>query len=65
MSPLAEHRLQRLLAAGTDVVTDFRVGLEKECLRVNGRGSISQRPHPMVLGSALTNPFITTDYSEA
>ncbi len=27
--------------------------------------SISQRPHPKALGSALTNRFITTDYSEA
>ena len=42
-----------------------RVGLEKESLRVSNTGSISQRPHPTVLGSALTHPYITTDYSEA
>ncbi len=41
------------------------IGLEKESLRVNGDGEISQRPHPVSLGSALTNPYITTDYSEA
>jgi len=42
-----------------------RIGLEKETLRVNTQGSISQTPHPAQLGAALTNPYITTDYSEA
>jgi len=42
-----------------------RIGLEKETLRVNPQGSISQTPHPDSLGSALTHPYITTDYSEA
>ncbi|MBV1875557.1 MAG: glutamate--cysteine ligase [Cycloclasticus sp.] len=40
-------------------------GLEKESLRVTPQGKIAQTPHPMGLGSALTNPYITTDYSEA
>ncbi len=40
-------------------------GIEKECLRVTQEGCISRRPHPAALGSALTNPFITTDFSEA
>lgn len=40
-------------------------GIEKEGLRVNTRGSISQLPHPVKLGAALTHPNITTDYSEA
>lgn len=40
-------------------------GLEKESLRVNSDGKIAQTAHPKKLGSALTNPFITTDYSEA
>jgi len=42
-----------------------RIGLEKECLRVNSEGKIAQTPHPSALGSPLTNPWITTDYSEA
>lgn len=42
-----------------------RIGLEKETLRVQMAGSIAQTPHPFALGSALTHPFITTDYSEA
>ncbi|MCB1773217.1 MAG: glutamate--cysteine ligase [Gammaproteobacteria bacterium] len=48
----------RLLHAG-------RFGLEKESLRVSAEGGIAMTPHPRVLGSALTHPDITTDYSEA
>jgi glutamate--cysteine ligase len=40
-------------------------GAEKESLRVTPAGEIAQTPHPAALGSALTNPVITTDYSEA
>ncbi len=42
-----------------------KVGLEKESLRVNATGGISQLDHPAALGRALTHPFITTDFSEA
>lgn len=41
------------------------IGLEKETLRVGADGKIAQSPHPRALGSALTHPYITTDYSEA
>ncbi len=40
-------------------------GIEREALRVTPAGQISQAPHPRALGSALTHPHITTDYSEA
>lgn len=40
-------------------------GLEKECLRVMPDGGLSTRPHSPHFGSALTHPWITTDYSEA
>lgn len=50
---------------GQYLATGGAVGLEKECLRVSDSGSISQQPHPSSLGSALTNAYITTDYSEA
>ena len=40
-------------------------GLEKESLRVDYEGRLSLRPHPLGLGSALTHPHLTTDYSEA
>jgi glutamate--cysteine ligase len=40
-------------------------GLEKESLRVTPEGELAQTDHPSALGSALTHPHITTDYSEA
>ncbi|MGM0767876.1 MAG: glutamate--cysteine ligase [Pseudomonadota bacterium] len=43
----------------------FLKGVEKEGLRVDRNGFIAQTPHPRALGSALTHPAITTDYSEA
>jgi len=42
-----------------------QIGLEKESLRVSSDGGIAITPHPSGLGSALTHPYITTDYSEA
>lgn len=40
-------------------------GIERESLRMQGNGFLSQKPHPAGLGSALTHSRITTDYSEA
>ena len=40
-------------------------GFERECLRVDAAGKLAQTPHPQALGSKLTHPWITTDYSEA
>lgn len=40
-------------------------GIEKEGLRVKPDGFLAQTPHPAKLGSKLTHPFITTDYSES
>ena len=40
-------------------------GIEKEGLRVKPDGYLAQTPHPIKLGSKLTHPFITTDYSES
>jgi glutamate--cysteine ligase len=44
---------------------DIARGIEKESLRVVAAGRLAQTPHPACLGAALTNPYITTDYSEA
>jgi glutamate--cysteine ligase len=62
-----EERLARLDAAGglAALRTGITVGLERECLRVAPDGVIAFTPHPRALGSALTHPWITTDYSEA
>ena len=40
-------------------------GVEKESLRVLPQGGLALTPHPQGLGSALTHPFITTDFSES
>jgi glutamate--cysteine ligase len=48
-----------------DVLAALRRGIEKESLRVGPDGELSTRPHPPCLGSALTHPNITTDFSEA
>lgn len=40
-------------------------GIEKEGLRMQPDGYLAQTPHPATLGSKLTHPFITTDYSES
>jgi glutamate--cysteine ligase len=56
-------RLREKSQAST--LRESRIGLEKESLRVNREGHIAQTPHPRALGSALTHPYITTDFSEA
>ncbi|WP_373921700.1 glutamate--cysteine ligase [Undibacterium cyanobacteriorum] len=40
-------------------------GIERETLRVDAQGQLKLTPHPLALGSALTHPYITTDYSES
>ena len=66
MSDTLTRRLEALLvadAAGT--LGHIRRGIEKESLRITPQGTLAQTPHPRTLGSALTHPHITTDYSEA
>lgn len=59
-------RLEKLLRSGqAHLLRDGLKGLEKESLRLSREGRIAQSPHPAALGSALTHPWITTDYSEA
>lgn len=43
----------------------IRRGIEKESLRALPEGGLALTPHPRALGSALTHPTITTDYSES
>lgn len=54
LSTLAPARLQGI-----------RRGIEKESLRASASGALALTPHPAALGSALTHPHITTDYSES
>lgn len=66
MYQLAQQRLKALaLIEDKSILTRDLIGLEKETLRVNHEGGLAQTAHPLALGSALTHPHITTDYSEA
>ncbi len=60
------HRIQKLSLEGNRAcLQNILHGIEKESLRVTPALRLSQQPHPKGLGSALTHPYITTDYSEA
>lgn len=69
MSTPFESRLTSLADTDSETLAStFAAGLrgvEKEALRIDPSGYLSQLPHPTGLGSALTNRFITTDFSEA
>jgi len=56
---------QRLGILPPEVLTGIRRGVEKESLRVGADGRLADTPHPAGLGSALTHPHITTDFSES
>ncbi len=58
LDQLLANNHQHLLCGGLK-------GIEKESLRIAKDGFIAQTSHPKTLGSALTHPYITTDYSEA
>jgi len=57
-----KDRLQALPAAA---LKGMRRGIEKESLRSRPDGALAATPHPQALGSALTHPHITTDFSES
>lgn len=60
------RRTQALASAEqSPLLTVIQRGIEKESLRITASGHLAQSPHPQALGSALTHPYITTDYSEA
>jgi glutamate--cysteine ligase len=63
---LLSHRLS-VLASGPqrDALATGLRGIERESLRVTPDGQLALTPHPRALGSALTHPSLTTDYSEA
>lgn len=58
--------VQQFLTGGqAQVLRGITRGFERECLRVDAAGHLAKTPHPLALGSKLTHPWITTDYSEA
>ena len=56
---------QRLRVLDAHRLRGIQRGIEKEGLRVNPDGLLARTPHPVALGSALTHPHITTDFSES
>ena len=55
----------RLRALSHETLRQIRRGIEKESLRVRPDGTLALTPHPAALGSPLTHPHITTDFSES
>ncbi len=47
------------------LLTGILRGIEREALRVSKDGKFSHKDHPKGMGSALTHPMITTDFSES
>ncbi len=66
MSKQLKQRLSQLAdSSETNCLKKIGHGIEKESLRIDPDGHIAQTPHPYGLGSPLTHPSITTDFSEA
>lgn len=66
MSRTFDERISKLVNGGiAGTLAGGLKGVEKEALRVTPDGRLSDRPHPRLLGSPLTNRYITTDFSEA
>lgn len=66
MSDLFSRRLAWLAAPERlPLLRQCLHGIERECLRIDPTAALAMTPHPRALGSALTHPQITTDYSEA
>jgi len=57
--------LKRLHTLNPEVLRSLQRGIEKESLRVRPDGMLASTPHPATLGSPLTHPHITTDFSES
>jgi len=66
LSHVLEQRLSQLATDGfRSSIKGIRRGLERETLRIKSNGHLAQTDHPTALGSALTHPLITTDFSES
>lgn len=66
MSTLLSTRLALLGSApNRALLAQGLRGIERETLRVDQHGNLVTTEHPRALGSALTHPQITTDYSES
>ena len=60
-----DHPMPRIQDLDPARLRGMRRGVEKESLRCDDTGALALTPHPAMLGSALTHPHITTDFSES
>ena len=60
-----DKTLATLVATDGHALAGGLKGIEKESLRVTRAGRLSSVTHPQSLGSALTNRYVTTDFSES
>ena len=57
--------LANLSKLSSNEILEGSFGIEWESLRAKDDGKLSLTPHPAVFGDKLTNPLITTDFSES
>ena len=60
-----EISLNTLTNLSSDELLSGSFGIEWEALRVKKDGRLALTPHPSVFGDKLTNPLVTTDFSES
>ena len=65
MNQLQADALLSTTDLSPDRLLGMSCGIEKESLRAQPSGALALTPHPLALGSALTHPSITTDFSES
>jgi glutamate--cysteine ligase len=65
MTHLQAHTFLSSTDLSPDRLKGMSCGIEKESLRAQPSGALALTPHPLALGSALTHPCITTDFSES
>ena len=57
--------LSNVSKLSVDEILAGSFGIEWESLRAKGDGKLSLTPHPEIFGDKLTNPVVTTDFSES
>ena len=65
MNQLQAQTVDQTVVLSPACLLKMRCGVEKESLRAQLSGALALTPHPLALGSALTHPSITTDFSES
>ena len=65
MNQSQAETVDQAVVLSPECLLQMRCGIEKESLRAQPSGALALTPHPLALGSALTHPSITTDFSES